>query len=143
MFRKIPAFAAWTFPIKISNMSFYLAVKILTGKDVDMIQSAYLQVENTSTAVTGEMVVWSGVSVKTVRSDSCRKLLDFSNIGKQRQITVNCAKTDIGELFPNVCINSFCSRVIISGGKEILNGFPLSAIFQHGYHPFANNSNCY
>ena len=64
-------------------MSFNLAVKVLCGKNIDMIQSCYIKIQNASTFFTDKMVMWFWITVKTIRSDSCRQLLDLTDICKQ------------------------------------------------------------
>lgn len=124
-------------------MTFNASGKILGRKNINMFEAAYIKVQNTSTAVTDKMIVRIWIPVKTVGADPGGKLLDFADFRKQRQIPVHSAEADIRKFFLNIQIYGFCGRVVITGNKEILNGFPLSAVFQHKYHPFINNRNCY
>lgn len=116
---------------KISDVSFYVAVKILTGENVDVIEPADFKIKHGAAVAAHEMIVWSGIPVKPVRSDTRRQLLDFTDFRKQIQVAVDGAKADIRILLAHMGIDRFGSGVIASAGKKILDRFPLSAIFQH------------
>lgn len=62
--------AGRTGSIKIGNVSFNVTVKILTGENVDMIESANLQIKYRAAMAAHEMIVWSGIPIKPIRPDS-------------------------------------------------------------------------
>ena len=74
------------------------------------------------------MVVRMHISIKTVRTCPCRDLLDLADLRKQIEVAVNGSQTDIRKFLPDILIDCLSGRMVISVGKEILNGLPLSAV---------------
>ena len=115
--------------VKIGDMAFDCTVKILPGKDIDVVQIRHVQIHNPIAAVADEMMVGSQISVKPVRADSGRELAYLADFRKQGQIAVHGAQADIGKIFFEVCVNGFGRGVIIIGRKKIFDRFPLPAVF--------------
>jgi len=69
------------------------------------------------------------MSVKPVGAVGCN-LYDLAQINQKSKIPVNGSQADIGKLLPHVHINGIRSRVVIAGHQEVLDGFPLAAVFQ-------------
>lgn len=103
-----------------------------------------MNVFHASTLVTGKVTVGSRISIESVRSVT-GKLLDLSQLGQKRQISVYRSKTDIGELLSYMSIYRVGSRMIVSCHQEFFNTFPLPAFFQccHRCSFLFKIDNCY
>lgn len=99
----------------------------------DVLKILHFQILHAPAAGADKVTVGIGPAVETVGSAKAFKLLDFSNIGQEREIAVNSSKTDIGIYDLHIFIYRICGRMIRTGHKKFLDGFSLTAVFQCGH----------
>lgn len=71
----------------------------------------------------------NGAGIEMVGIITAGEFEDFAHLTQQGKIAVNGAKADIRKFLPDVGIYHVRGRMVFSGGKKILNGFSLPAVF--------------
>jgi len=86
-----------------------------------MVEPLHTQILHTSTLFAYKVVMWSCITVKTIRSHSGGDRLYLTNIRQQCQIPIDRPKTDPWEFFLNIFIYSLCRWVIGTRSQKIFN----------------------
>ena len=96
----------------------------------NFIDIRHIQIHDTVTSGTDEMVMPVGIAVKTVSTSVCGDLHDLTKVGQKRQISVDRSQTDVWKFLPDIHIDGIGSGMICPGCQKGFDGFSLFASFQ-------------
>ena len=77
-----------------------------------------------------KMIMRRRIRIKAIRTIACRQTFDLPQLREQRQISVNCPQADIRVFLPSVRLDHIGSGMVLPLHQLILDGFPLSAVFE-------------
>jgi hypothetical protein len=116
-------------PIKIGDISFDLAIKILCSGIDNFINTFHFHVTDSETFSANKMVMPGCICVKMIRTVSGRNLFDFPQFCQEGKISVNSSQTDPRIRFTKTGINGLGSGMIRPPGQKIFDGLSLPAVF--------------